>query len=143
MRPKIKKLKPSQFGFVKTVAKNFWMIHLVKGFTVHHVWPEGEGLWRHEKHPKSTWESWPGQERRANDYMKGEKRNEHRVAELMQEIAILLFQKEKLSLAQASRLAGMSQLQFQHLLASRQIPVHYDIAELEADLQTLRDMGRI
>jgi predicted HTH domain antitoxin len=75
--------------------------------------------------------------------MKGEKRNEHRVAELMQEIAILLFQKEKLSLAQASRLAGMSQLQFQHLLASRQIPVHYDIAELEADLQTLRDMGRI
>jgi len=63
-------------------------------------------------------------------------------AELMQEVAILLFQKEKLTLGQASRLAKMSQLQFQHLLASRQIPVHYDVAELEADLETLRQMGR-
>jgi predicted HTH domain antitoxin len=64
-------------------------------------------------------------------------------AELMQEVAILLFQKEKLTLGQASRLARMSQLQFQHLLASRQIPVHYDVAELEADLETLRQMGRL
>jgi predicted HTH domain antitoxin len=64
-------------------------------------------------------------------------------AELMQEVAILLFQKEKLTLGQASRLAGMNQLQFQHLLASRQIPVHYDVAEFEADLETLRQMGRL
>jgi predicted HTH domain antitoxin len=64
-------------------------------------------------------------------------------AELMQEIALLLYQKEKLTLGQASRLAGMSQLQFQFLLASRQIPIHYDVAEFEADLQTLREMGRL
>jgi len=57
--------------------------------------------------------------------------------ELRQEIAVLLFQKEKLTLAQASRLAGMNMLQFQHLLASRQIPLHYDIAEFEEDLKTL------
>ena len=63
--------------------------------------------------------------------------------ELQQEIAIMLFQKEKLTLGQASRLAGMSQLRFQHLLASRQIPLHYDIAEFEADLATLREMGRL
>jgi len=37
-------------------------------------------------------------------------------AELSQEIAVLLFQKDKLTLGQASRLAGMSQWQFQHLL---------------------------
>jgi predicted HTH domain antitoxin len=55
--------------------------------------------------------------------------------ELRQEIAILLFQKDKLTLGQASRLAGMSRLQFQHLPASRQIPVHYDIAEFEEDLK--------
>jgi predicted HTH domain antitoxin len=61
-------------------------------------------------------------------------------AELMQEVALLLYQKEKLTLGQASRLAGMSQLQFQFLLASRQIPIHYDVAEFEADLQTLREM---
>lgn len=58
--------------------------------------------------------------------------------ELRQEIAILLFQKEKLTLAQASRFAGSDQLKFQHLLASRQIPVHYDVAEFEADLNQLR-----
>jgi predicted HTH domain antitoxin len=63
--------------------------------------------------------------------------------ELLQEIAILLYQKEKLTLGQASKLAQMSQLRFQFLLASRQIPLHYDIAEFEADLRTLRDMGRL
>ena len=63
--------------------------------------------------------------------------------ELAQEIAVLLYQREKLTLGQASQFAQMSQLQFQFLLASRQIPVHYDIAEFEADLQTLREMGRL
>ncbi len=64
-------------------------------------------------------------------------------SELKQEIAILLFQKNKLTLGQASRLAEMSQLCFQHLLASRNIPVHYDMDEFEADLATLRDLGRL
>ncbi len=63
--------------------------------------------------------------------------------ELMQELAILLYQKEKLTLGQASQLAGLSRLQFQFLLASRQIPVHYDIPEFEADLKTLQETGRL
>jgi predicted HTH domain antitoxin len=58
--------------------------------------------------------------------------------ELRQEIAVLMFQKGKLTLSQASRLAGMNRLQFQHLLASRGIPVHYDTAAFEADLETLK-----
>lgn len=62
--------------------------------------------------------------------------------ELRQEIAVMLFQKEKLTLGQASRLADLSQLQFQHVLASRHIPVHYDIREFEADLNTLKQLGR-
>jgi predicted HTH domain antitoxin len=64
-------------------------------------------------------------------------------AELSTEIAIWLFQNEKLTLAQASKLAQMSQVQFQHLLASRQIPIHYDIAEFEEDLNTLRNLSQI
>jgi predicted HTH domain antitoxin len=64
-------------------------------------------------------------------------------AELKQEIAVMLFQKEKLTLGQASRLARMNQLQFQHLLASRQIPVHYNVEDFEADIKTLREMGRL
>jgi predicted HTH domain antitoxin len=63
--------------------------------------------------------------------------------ELKIEIAVLLFQKEKLTLAQASSLAGMTRLQFQHLIASRQIPVHYDVSDFEEDLHTLKALGRL
>jgi predicted HTH domain antitoxin len=63
--------------------------------------------------------------------------------EVLQELALTLFQQERLTLAQSSRLAGMDRMSFQHLLASRRIPIHYDVPELEADLQTLRDMGRL
>ncbi len=59
------------------------------------------------------------------------------------EIAVMLFQQEKLSLGQASQLANLQRLQFQHLLASRQIPVHFDVADLEGDLETLRELGRL
>lgn len=62
--------------------------------------------------------------------------------ELMQEIAVLLFQKDRLTLAQAARLAGMSRLRFQHLLASREIPVHYDRQEFEDDLRTLKALDQ-
>jgi len=64
-------------------------------------------------------------------------------SELLQEIAILLYQKEKLSLGQASRLAQMTQWQFQLLLGSREITVHYDVAEFQSDLKTLHEMGRL
>jgi predicted HTH domain antitoxin len=64
-------------------------------------------------------------------------------AEMRQEIAVMLFEKEKLTLAQASRFAGMHRIAFQHLLASRQIPMHYDVADFEQDIQNLREMGRL
>lgn len=63
--------------------------------------------------------------------------------EMRQEIAVMLFQREKLTLAQASRFAGMHRVEFQHLLASRQIPMHYDVEDFEQDIQTLREMGRL
>ncbi len=63
--------------------------------------------------------------------------------EFFQEIAVMLFQREKVTLGQASRLARMSQWQFQHLLAARQIPGHYDIAEFAADVRTLRELGQL
>jgi predicted HTH domain antitoxin len=63
--------------------------------------------------------------------------------ELRQEIAVLLFRRDKLTIGQASRFAQLSRLQFQHLLASRQMPVHYDVADFEEDLQTLQRLGRL
>jgi predicted HTH domain antitoxin len=63
--------------------------------------------------------------------------------ELKVEIAVMLFEKEKLTLGQASRLAAMNDLEFQHLLASRRIPVHYDVDDFEQDLETLGKLGRL
>ena len=57
--------------------------------------------------------------------------------ELLQEIATLLYEKGKLSLGKASKLAQMSRIQFQFLLASRQIPINYGVEDFEADLRTL------
>lgn len=64
-------------------------------------------------------------------------------AELRQELAVLLFQRERLTLAQAARLADMDRLRFQHLLSSRGIALHYDVAEFEEDLRTLRELDRL
>jgi predicted HTH domain antitoxin len=56
-------------------------------------------------------------------------------AELKAELALALFQRERLTLGQAALLAGLPQLDFQRLLASRQIPIHYGLAAMEHDLQ--------
>ncbi len=64
-------------------------------------------------------------------------------SEMKQEIAIMLFAQEKLTLAQASRFSGVDRMTFQHLLASRKIPVHYDVSDFEKDLENLREIGRI
>ncbi len=59
-------------------------------------------------------------------------------SELRQELALALFEQERLTLAQASSLAEMTQLAFQALLAERQIPIHYGVEEFREDLRTLR-----
>ncbi|NEO73551.1 UPF0175 family protein [Moorena sp. SIO3H5] len=61
-------------------------------------------------------------------------------AELELEIAVMLYQKEKLTLGNASRLAGMNQINFQQLLASRNICLHYDVEDFREDLQTLEQL---
>jgi hypothetical protein len=55
---------------------------------------------------------------------------------------VTLYQRDRLTLGQASRLATMDQAQFQLLLASREIPIHYDAADFDADPKTLEDMYR-
>ena len=61
--------------------------------------------------------------------------------EFMQEVAVMLFQQETISLGKASAMANMNQLQFLQLLGSRSIPIHYDINELQEDLKTLEVLG--
>ena len=56
--------------------------------------------------------------------------------ELKRELALTLFSQERLTLAQASRLAEMTQFAFQALLAERQIPIHYGVEEFREDLRS-------
>ena len=62
-------------------------------------------------------------------------------SELLLELAVFLFQREKMTLAQASKLAGLSRMELQKELASRGIPIHYGIGEFHDDLETLRQAG--
>jgi predicted HTH domain antitoxin len=56
--------------------------------------------------------------------------------ELRVEIAVLLYQRG-LDLPQSASVAQMHRLDFQKLLADRRIAMHYDIEDLEQDVQTL------
>jgi predicted HTH domain antitoxin len=62
-------------------------------------------------------------------------------AELLQELVLLLFQREKLTLGKASRLLGMTQLEFQTLLASHDLYIHYDVEDLHEDVRNLQELG--
>ena len=62
------------------------------------------------------------------------------VPEIKVELAIHLYAQGRLSIGKARELAEMSLWQFRHLLAARQIPVHYD---LEDEVATLRQLGRL
>ena len=61
--------------------------------------------------------------------------------ELVVEMAVHLFEIEKLTLGQASKMAGMSQWDFQQVLGSRNIPLHYGVEEFEKDMKTLKEHG--
>ena len=56
----------------------------------------------------------------------------------LREMAIALFQQERISLTRASKIVGIDIMDFQRLLAERNICVHYDVEELEQDLQQLQ-----
>jgi predicted HTH domain antitoxin len=61
-------------------------------------------------------------------------------AEIKTELAVFLYQQGKLSFGKAREMAGMSVWDFQQLLGSRKIYVHYDIEDYQKDLVTLEDL---
>lgn len=60
--------------------------------------------------------------------------------EILLELAIILFQRESVTLGQASKIAGIHQFEFQKELAKRKIPIHYDIKDFEKDLETIKQI---
>lgn len=63
--------------------------------------------------------------------------------DLKRELAVHLYERGKLSFGKAREMAGMTIWAFQRLLAERNIPLHYDEADYEEDLETLRELGRL
>ncbi len=60
--------------------------------------------------------------------------------EIKIELAVSLYARGKMTLGQASKLAGMTQLEFQKQLAQRDVPLNYDLTELKRDVETLKKM---
>jgi len=56
------------------------------------------------------------------------------------ELAISLYAQGRLSIGKARELAELSLWEFRHLLTSRRIPAHYDLADLQDDLGTLKTL---
>jgi predicted HTH domain antitoxin len=59
------------------------------------------------------------------------------------ELALALYAQRRLSLGKARELAGLSLWEFRQWLATRQIEAHYDPADLQDDLDALRELGRL
>lgn len=57
--------------------------------------------------------------------------------ELLIDLAVYLYDKERLSIGQARRLAGLDLISFQHAMAKRDVFLHYDVEDLLADLKNL------
>jgi predicted HTH domain antitoxin len=62
--------------------------------------------------------------------------------ELKRELAIHLYATHRLSLGLAREMAGLSLWEFRQLLASRKIPAHYDVADLDEDMKTWAELDR-
>ncbi len=63
--------------------------------------------------------------------------------EFLQEVVLMLFQQKKISIGTASNFLEMNLIQFQQLLDSRNICIHYDIEDLRDDVATLQRLGRL
>lgn len=65
------------------------------------------------------------------------------ISELKVEMAVYLYAQGHLSSGKARELAGMTLWEFRQLVASRRISPHYDVADLDEDVATLRELGRL
>lgn len=58
--------------------------------------------------------------------------------ELKLEVAVLLYRRERLTLGQAARLAGISQARMRLALAAQGVAPHYGVHEFTEDIKTVR-----
>ncbi|HLJ79858.1 MAG TPA: UPF0175 family protein [Ktedonobacterales bacterium] len=59
------------------------------------------------------------------------------------DFAVGLYTSRSASLARVARLAGLSRIDFQRVLAERDIPLAYDSNDLNHDIATLKRLGQL
>ena len=64
-------------------------------------------------------------------------------AQLKLELALTLYTQQRLSIGKARELAGLSLWAFRQQLAARQIPTHLAIDDVQKDIATLHQLGRL
>ncbi|NES21085.1 MAG: UPF0175 family protein [Symploca sp. SIO3E6] len=60
--------------------------------------------------------------------------------ELKLEIAIMLYNQEKISSGKVRAWIGLTVIEFQHELGKRGLCINYDVEDFEADIKTLQSM---
>jgi predicted HTH domain antitoxin len=63
--------------------------------------------------------------------------------DVRRELALALYAQNRLSLGKARELAGLSLWEFRQWLGTRGIAAHYDETDLQDDIATLRELGRL
>ena len=62
-------------------------------------------------------------------------------ADWLREMAISLFEQERVTLGIASQIAGIHLMEFQKIIGSRGVCAHYDVEEFADDIKNLRHRG--
>jgi len=63
------------------------------------------------------------------------------VEDIRLDVAISLFQRERVSLGKAAEIAGLNRWEFQKILADRKIPtINYSIKDLEKEIEALKSI---
>ncbi len=56
------------------------------------------------------------------------------------DVAIGIYKRERWSMGRCAKIVGMSRLEFQNELGKREIPINYEVVDLEQDLETIRSL---
>jgi predicted HTH domain antitoxin len=60
--------------------------------------------------------------------------------DLLIDFAVYLYEKKIVSIGQAKKIANIDLITFQKELAKKNICIHYEISDLEKDLENLKDL---
>ena len=69
------------------------------------------------------------------------KREDYKIKDFMLDIAVMLYQNKRISLAKAASIVKLNRLEFQAVLADKGVYIHYTIEDLNKELENLKKIG--